>query len=250
MNSSYAADTEADWQAWCPNTVLSGGHASPWSPCGNLDTSTFFDGPTSTDTSAWLCGSHTSQTPPLVSPYSQTDRSNILECWNGSFDPATSAYFGLQRHNSSVSSTNTGSTSYSPGDSFASRVPRKPHDTSAYSLASAGLQWQTLQLYTSLDTTNPMTTEPDLKNSATSDRDFNLSTDPLMEPDASGRWPQRQCPRFIGDEYTPGWIRGDGIHRAGWCKLCERWHKLKDSAYWYHVGGTEPSLRHLILLTR
>ncbi|KAF2207463.1 hypothetical protein CERZMDRAFT_119045 [Cercospora zeae-maydis SCOH1-5] len=47
--------------------------------------------------------------------------------------------------------------------------------------------------------------------------------------------PRRQSPRFVGDEYTARWVRGNGTDRAGWCRLCSSWHKLKDSAYWYHM---------------
>ena len=47
--------------------------------------------------------------------------------------------------------------------------------------------------------------------------------------------PRQQPARFIGDLYTPTWVRGDGATRAGWCTLCSTWHTLKDSAYWYHM---------------
>ena len=49
---------------------------------------------------------------------------------------------------------------------------------------------------------------------------------------------QRRNPRFEGDLYTALWVRGEGIERAGWCGFCSSWHKMKDSAYWYHLHYT------------
>ncbi|KAM0720534.1 hypothetical protein Q7P37_004670 [Cladosporium fusiforme] len=51
-------------------------------------------------------------------------------------------------------------------------------------------------------------------------------TDPL--------YPRQQPSRWIGDLYTPTYVRGDGSNRAGWCGNCPSWLTLKDSAYWYH----------------
>lgn len=47
--------------------------------------------------------------------------------------------------------------------------------------------------------------------------------------------PRQQPPRWIGDLYTPTYVRGDGSNRAGWCGHCASWLTLKDSAYWYHM---------------
>lgn len=59
--------------------------------------------------------------------------------------------------------------------------------------------------------------------------------DPPLVPDADGTMPRQQSPRFVGDEYTASWICGSGVERVGWCGFCPTWHRLKDSAYWYHV---------------
>ncbi|KAF2173132.1 hypothetical protein M409DRAFT_17079 [Zasmidium cellare ATCC 36951] len=63
------------------------------------------------------------------------------------------------------------------------------------------------------------------------------SVESLNDPNPSqdGLVPRRQDPRFAGDEYTAKWVRGDRLDRAGWCSRCSTWHKLKDSAYWYHM---------------
>lgn len=47
--------------------------------------------------------------------------------------------------------------------------------------------------------------------------------------------PRQQSSRWIGDLYTPTYVRGDGSNRAGWCGHCASWLTLKDSAYWYHM---------------
>ncbi|KAK0935720.1 hypothetical protein LTR29_012722 [Friedmanniomyces endolithicus] len=44
-----------------------------------------------------------------------------------------------------------------------------------------------------------------------------------------------QSPRFEGDLYAALWVSGEGADRTGWCGYCSSWHKLKDSAYWYHM---------------
>ncbi|KAF7191209.1 Meiotic expression up-regulated protein 26 [Pseudocercospora fuligena] len=69
-----------------------------------------------------------------------------------------------------------------------------------------------------------------------SDFDFSsLGSDPPMSTSQGEQRPRRQSPRFSGDRYTARWVRGEGIDRAGWCGVCSSWHKLKDSAYWYHM---------------
>lgn len=60
--------------------------------------------------------------------------------------------------------------------------------------------------------------------------------DPPMVPYHDGAMPRQQSPRFIGDKYAASWIRGVGVERVGWCGFCPTWHRLKDSAYWYHVS--------------
>lgn len=59
--------------------------------------------------------------------------------------------------------------------------------------------------------------------------------DPPLVPCVDGAMPRQQLPRFVGDEYAASWIRGTGVERVGWCGFCPTWHRLKDSAYWYHV---------------
>ena len=49
-------------------------------------------------------------------------------------------------------------------------------------------------------------------------------------PPPGGR---RQSPRHSADLYTARWIRGEGVQREGWCNLCRRWLRLKNSEYWY-----------------
>lgn len=46
---------------------------------------------------------------------------------------------------------------------------------------------------------------------------------------------QSQKPRFQGDLYTASWVSGHGSDRTGWCGFCSTWHKMKDSAFWYHM---------------
>ncbi|PPJ51803.1 hypothetical protein CBER1_09439 [Cercospora berteroae] len=60
-------------------------------------------------------------------------------------------------------------------------------------------------------------------------------TEPTCPGPLAELMPRRQSPRFAGDEYTARWVRGYGTDRAGWCGFCSSWHKLKDSAYWYHM---------------
>ena len=51
----------------------------------------------------------------------------------------------------------------------------------------------------------------------------------------SGQPVHKQHPRFKSDLYRTLFIRGEGGERAGWCGFCSSWHRLKDSAYWYHL---------------
>lgn len=60
--------------------------------------------------------------------------------------------------------------------------------------------------------------------------------DPPLIPYPYGGMPRQQSPRFDGDEYAASWVRGSGVERDAWCGFCPTWHRLKDSAYWYHVG--------------
>ncbi|KAI5370113.1 Putative transcription regulator Rua1 [Septoria linicola] len=64
---------------------------------------------------------------------------------------------------------------------------------------------------------------------------FRSRSDPTESDDPDEPTPRRQTPRFAGDEYTARWVRGEGVNRAGWCGMCSSWHRLKDSAYWYHM---------------
>ncbi|KAF2486623.1 hypothetical protein BDY17DRAFT_321400 [Neohortaea acidophila] len=58
------------------------------------------------------------------------------------------------------------------------------------------------------------------------------------EEDVDGQTIRVQQPRFEADLYTARWVRGEGTGRAGWCGFCSTWHKLKDSAFWYHMHYT------------
>lgn len=61
-----------------------------------------------------------------------------------------------------------------------------------------------------------------------------------MKPADPDLVPHEQDLRFLGDLYTPRWIRGHGNKREGWCGLCKpgRWLVLKNSAFWYDKSFT------------
>ncbi|KAJ9637155.1 hypothetical protein H2199_007441 [Coniosporium tulheliwenetii] len=61
-----------------------------------------------------------------------------------------------------------------------------------------------------------------------------------MHPSDPKLIPHEQDLRFIGDLYTPRWVRGHGHKREGWCGLCQpgRWLVLKNSAFWYDKSFT------------
>ncbi|KAI8084423.1 uncharacterized protein B0P05DRAFT_535527 [Gilbertella persicaria] len=48
--------------------------------------------------------------------------------------------------------------------------------------------------------------------------------------------PRKQKLRFVGDKYTPQWVRYNGQSKEGLCDTCKpgKWLQLKNSAYWYH----------------
>ncbi|ORZ09956.1 hypothetical protein BCR42DRAFT_454916 [Absidia repens] len=48
--------------------------------------------------------------------------------------------------------------------------------------------------------------------------------------------PRRQKLRYIGDMYTPQWVRYNGQSKEGLCDTCKpgKWLQLKNSAFWYH----------------
>ncbi|KAK3055657.1 hypothetical protein LTR09_003578 [Extremus antarcticus] len=66
---------------------------------------------------------------------------------------------------------------------------------------------------------------------------FNTPLKPRTDPPfaCNDQRIQQQRPRFDGDQYTALFVRGQGIDRAGWCGYCSSWHKMKDSAFWYHI---------------
>ena len=68
---------------------------------------------------------------------------------------------------------------------------------------------------------------------------LSLTSDDLY-PDDSGLGPHRQEVRFLGDLYTPTYVRGVGKMREGWCGICKpgRWLLLKNSAFWYDKAFT------------
>ncbi|RAR03306.1 hypothetical protein DDE83_008275 [Stemphylium lycopersici] len=61
-----------------------------------------------------------------------------------------------------------------------------------------------------------------------------------MNPEDPDLVPHEQDLRFVGDLYTPRWVRGHGNKREGWCGLCKpgRWLVLKNSAFWYDKSFT------------
>ncbi len=61
-----------------------------------------------------------------------------------------------------------------------------------------------------------------------------------MNPSDPDLVPHEQDVRFVGDLYTPRWVRGHGNKREGWCGLCKpgRWLVLKNSAFWYDKSFT------------
>lgn len=73
------------------------------------------------------------------------------------------------------------------------------------------------------DLFTPLSNEPELPPAEDMD-----PTDPELRP-------REQDIRFVGDLYTPRWIRGHGNKREGWCGICQpgRWLVLKNSAFWY-----------------
>jgi hypothetical protein len=46
--------------------------------------------------------------------------------------------------------------------------------------------------------------------------------------------PRKQKLRFVGDKYTPQWVRYNGQLKEGLCDTCKpgKWLQLKNSAYW------------------
>jgi hypothetical protein len=46
--------------------------------------------------------------------------------------------------------------------------------------------------------------------------------------------PRKQKLRFVGDKYTPQWVRYNGQSKEGLCDTCKpgKWLQLKNSAYW------------------
>lgn len=83
-------------------------------------------------------------------------------------------------------------------------------------------------------------THKDSSNAAFTTTSMALFQMPLMSRtnppgSQSERDIQRQQPRFEHDLYTAQWIRGQGTERAGWCGFCSSFHKMKDSAFWYHM---------------
>lgn len=80
----------------------------------------------------------------------------------------------------------------------------------------------------SLPTSYPNTSQPSHQTSNPRLTTNETSpTDPLH--------PRPQPPRWLGDLYTPTYVRGEANTRAGWCRHCNSWLTLKDSAYWYHM---------------
>ncbi|KAI8137783.1 hypothetical protein BJV82DRAFT_634033 [Fennellomyces sp. T-0311] len=54
-----------------------------------------------------------------------------------------------------------------------------------------------------------------------------------LDPEAR---PRRQKLRYVGDKYTPQWVRYNGQAKEGLCDTCQpgKWLQLKNSAFWYH----------------
>jgi len=54
-----------------------------------------------------------------------------------------------------------------------------------------------------------------------------------FEVDDDDLVPRREEPMFGGDIFTPGWVRGYGRYREGFCGRCSPgiWHNIEDSSY-------------------
>ena len=52
-----------------------------------------------------------------------------------------------------------------------------------------------------------------------------------LDPEAR---PRRQKLRYVGDKYTPQWVRYNGQAKEGLCDTCQpgKWLQLKNSAFW------------------
>ncbi|KAL6703807.1 hypothetical protein ACN47E_009026 [Coniothyrium glycines] len=79
---------------------------------------------------------------------------------------------------------------------------------------------------------------PDLYSSL--HEEVSTPPDSDMNPSDPDLIPHEQDLRFVGDLYTPRWVRGHGNKREGWCGLCKpgRWLVLKNSAFWYDKSFT------------
>ena len=58
-----------------------------------------------------------------------------------------------------------------------------------------------------------------------------------FEGDDDDLLPRREEPMFGGDIFTPGWVRGYGNNKEGFCGRCNpgAWHNIEDSSYEKHL---------------
>ncbi|KAL7749562.1 hypothetical protein RI367_005118 [Sorochytrium milnesiophthora] len=69
------------------------------------------------------------------------------------------------------------------------------------------------------------------------DHDWVASMTRDFRPAGSSKMTRQEL-RWDNDLYTPYWVSGVGKSKQGLCRLClsESWHKIKISAYWYHLN--------------
>ncbi|CAO3679042.1 unnamed protein product [Rhizopus stolonifer] len=84
--------------------------------------------------------------------------------------------------------------------------------------------------YPHLPPPRPATFEPDVKKHTTKKPKGEIMD---VDPESDTR---KQNPRFIGDQYTPEWVRYCKQSKEGLCDTCVpgKWLQLKNSTYWYH----------------
>jgi hypothetical protein len=188
---------------------------------------------------------------PLGSTQLEDAYTHVPDGWLENFETLTYGHPGTQRHNSCASSFDFGLTSNSSGDFSATYENANEHEPQSRSLLAPESS-EPIRQFGSDNVDKPLPEYSGLVYTSRKPKSASIGfacvteqkTGPPMEADENGCKPRKQSPRFVGDQYTPGWTLGDGIERAGWCGECGKWHKLKDSAYWYHVS------RHCNLLLR
>ncbi|KAL7750581.1 hypothetical protein RI367_003922 [Sorochytrium milnesiophthora] len=124
--------------------------------------------------------------------------------------------------NSPASSTATATTASSTSSSSSSSTTTLATSATAATLATASAAAHCQPLFT---------------KDRYVDHDWVASMTRDFRP-AGGSKMTRQELRWDNDLYTPYWVSGVGKSKQGLCRLClsESWHKIKISAYWYHLN--------------